>query len=151
MHKPVTLPAILILVIYTVVLSLPVTGAGGEVTSPAEITKVVKGAVECTEWMRANTEQEVNSILSRYYTGKALEENTKSVWEFVKLPTDWHSITTAEDCEIIYQDKNMAVVKARLTDTDELDKDTQKGTALFFLTATEDGWRIYAQNYQWHW
>jgi len=49
-----------------------------------KILKVVKKATELDICMDVNNLEEVENILSNYYTGRILKENSINTWEFVK-------------------------------------------------------------------
>lgn len=123
----------------------------GNTYDNTKIKTVIKNAVENTDWMHAKTQQEVYNILSQYYTGKILMENTKYTWEFIKHPTDFYWTTTVDKYSITYTDKNTALVKAYLTDIKVIDNQKLEGKAVYKLVNTKNGWKICHAEYNWNW
>lgn len=111
--------------------------------------KTIKGGVEDTSWWNAKSKDEVELILSRYYTGSLLNEVVKSSWDFIRKPTDWYWQVSLDSIEIKWQYDNLAGVSAILEDNNLITGDSEKGDAQFVLEKTKEGWRILSSSYYW--
>ncbi len=107
-----------------------------------EIIDLVKKSVEDTRWMRASTPEELDVILSCYYTTPLVSRLNNSVWEFINKPTDWDYIIKAENIEIISISQNKASVYFDIAELDTLTRNKFSNKAECHLVKTENGWRI---------
>lgn len=119
------------------------------VTGQAEILPVIKGAVEDDTWLLADDKNEVNRILSKYYSGSLLDKLTEDVWSFIKEPTDWYSKASVKTANIEYYDERRAVVQALIDVEDVLTEGRQQGSAVFTLEKDNTGWRVIYASYRW--
>ncbi|MFX4260703.1 hypothetical protein ACOBQJ_00740 [Pelotomaculum propionicicum] len=112
-----------------------------------EIAKVVKGAVEDTSWLHASSRQEMESLLTAYYTGDLLNELGDSGWRFVSRPNDWEYITSAGRIDVVVISHQEGAACAEILEKDELSGMVYSSTVRYFLIKTGGGWRIRAKTH----
>ncbi len=109
----------------------------------AEVISVVKNAVEDTRWIHVSSHEEMNQVLSDYYTGPLLEKLCESAWNFVTTPTDWEYTTKAENSIIIHISENQTVIRLDIVENDMVSGIDFKSRMEYSLVKTGNGWRIY--------
>ncbi|HBX23665.1 MAG TPA: hypothetical protein DEF34_08580 [Desulfotomaculum sp.] len=118
------------------------TAAPVSIIKPAnaqEIMHLVKQAVEYNGWVN---EPEYKKELGRLYDGLLLTELIDSVEQFRSTGTDWHTLTFAPKCHIVYNDGETALVLAYLMETSPEGTEMGQGCGAFSLHNTPYGWRI---------
>lgn len=107
-----------------------------------EIAKVVRGAVEDTDWLHASSRQEMEQLMEAYYTGNLLTEISDSGWRFVSIPNSWEYIVKVGyiDIEVISDQEGSAYVE--ILETDELSGCIYSSMVKYFLIKNDTGWRI---------
>ena len=111
-----------------------------------KIKQLVTEAVEYQGWVNDPDYQEE---LSRLYTGALLTKLVDSIEQFRSESTDWHTLTFASKCHIVYNDGNTALVLVFLFEENPEGRVTGQGSAAFNLYNTPDGWRITHMNIIW--
>jgi len=107
-----------------------------------EIIDLIKKSVADTEWMRASTRKELDTILGRYYTALLISKLNNSTWDFINLPTDWDYFIKAENIKIASISENKAIVCFEIIEIDTLTCNKFSNKAKCHLIKTENGWRI---------
>jgi hypothetical protein len=116
-------------------------------TDNPSIVQLIKQAVEYEWW---SDQQDYQVELSKFNENPALENITQLMKQYKEVSTDWYSLTFIENCHIVYNNGNIAIVIASLKETDITTNDIQTGKGVFILHNTSDGWRIREMNYYWH-
>ncbi len=111
------------------------------------IVQLIKKAIEY-EWWSDQNDYQVE--LRKFYENPALENITQALKQYKDVGTDWYSLTFIENCHIVYNNGNTAIVVASLKETDITTNDIQTGKGVFILQNTSDGWRIREMNCYWH-
>ncbi|AGL01431.1 hypothetical protein [Desulfoscipio gibsoniae] len=112
-----------------------------------EITQLIKQAVEY-EWWTEGTHYRVE--LSKLFASPTLEKITKQVEQYRETSTDWYSLTFLENCHIVYNNGNIAIAIAYLTETDVITHSVQTGRGVFILNKINEGWRIKEMDCYWY-
>lgn len=113
-----------------------------------EILSVVRGGVEDNSWWRAKNRQELEEILSRYYTEPLLHNVSGECWKFIRRPTDWYDKAYLKEARLFLFEGSV-FVEAELELADLNSGRTEKGEAEYLLKKTKNGWRIYSASYHW--
>lgn len=113
-----------------------------------EIFAVVKGGVEDNNWWKASNYQQLEDLLSRYYTGYFLKRITSDCWSFISRPTDWYWQPFLKEIKISPAE-DIVLVEADLELKDLNNGQVEKGRAVFLLKKTLRGWRIFFASYHW--
>ena len=104
-----------------------------------KVKQLVIEAVEYNGWVN---EPDYKKELGRLYAGTLLTDLINSVEQFRNESTDWHTLTSASKCHIVYNDGNTALVLAYLLETNPEGSVTGQWLTAFKLHNTPDGWRI---------
>lgn len=107
-----------------------------------EIIDIVKNSIEDTRWMRVSTRQEIDMILSSYYTEPLLTKLINSTCNFISKPTDWDYVIKAENIEILDMSESNATVYVYIVEFDTLTCVKFSSKAKYSLIKTDTGWRI---------
>ncbi|MTI79610.1 MAG: hypothetical protein FH758_01820 [Firmicutes bacterium] len=139
------------LLVLNIFIFMPALTVNGEVVNAdeLEIKNVIIGAVTCNDWMQAKSPDKVKEILSKYYTGVKLTENTNSVWRFIKEPTDYYWVTSVDNCRLIYLSMDEVLVVVDIISTDITSGEEDKGKGVFTVAKTNSGWKISDESYHW--
>lgn len=130
---------------YHVLTGFPV-GMENQPDDAPKIKQLVMEAVEYKGWVNEPGYQEE---LSRLYTGALLTNLVDAIEQFRSASTDWHTLTFASKCHIVYSDGNTALVLVFLYEENPEGSVTGQGAAAFNLHNTPDGWRITHMNTIW--
>jgi len=123
--------------------------APANLTNPAhaqEIRQLITEAVEYNGWVN---EPEYKKELGRLYDGLLLTELIGSVEQFRSISTDWHTLTFASKCHIVYNDGETALALACLLETNPEGTVNGQGYGAFSLHNTPYGWRITQMEIMW--
>lgn len=112
----------------------------------AEITGVVRGAVKDTRWLEAASRQEVQQLLSTYYSGQFLSDLSDSAWNFISVPTDWDYETQAGQCTVLSQSEDQASIQVEILETNVLSGVVYVHWAEYRLIKENGAWKIIAVN-----
>lgn len=107
-----------------------------------EIIDIVENSIEDTRWMHVSTRQEIEMILSSYYTEPLLTKLINSTGNFMSKPTDWDYVMKAENIEILDMSGSKATVYVDIVEFDTLTCVKFSSKAKYFLVKTSTGWRI---------
>jgi hypothetical protein len=107
-----------------------------------EIIKVVKGAVEDTNWLQVSSKQEMQQMMEAYYTGDLLTEVSDNGWRFVSRPNSWEYVvsTGSIDVEVISAKEGAAHVE--ILEKDEISGCVYSSIVNYFLIKNDNGWKI---------
>lgn len=110
-----------------------------------EVVKVVKGAVEDTSWLHASSRQEMEYLLTAYYTGSLLDELSDSGWRFVSRQNSWEYVTSTGrlDFEVISEQE--CTVCVEVLEEDEITGLVYSSIFRYNLIKKSGGWRIRAR------
>lgn len=111
-----------------------------------EIIRVVKGAVEDTNWLHVSSKQEMEQLMEAYYTGDLLTEVSNSGWRFVSRPNSWEYVvsTGSIDVEVISAKEGSAHVE--ILEKDEISGHVYSSRFNYFLIKNDNGWKIITRN-----
>jgi len=104
-----------------------------------KVKQLVMEAVEYNGWVN---EPGYKEELGRLYAGTLLADLIDSVGQFRSTSTDWHTLTFASKCHIVYNDGNTALILAHSLEINPEGIVTGQGFTAFNLHNTPDGWRI---------
>ena len=104
--------------------------------------KVKQTVIEAVEYSGWVNEPDYKEELGRLYAGTLLTDLIDSVEQFRSASTDWHTLTFASKCHIVYNDGNTALVLAYSLETNPDGSVAGQGCTSFNLHNTPDGWRI---------
>lgn len=114
-----------------------------------DLAEVIRGGISDNNWWDANSQNEVRTTLSHYYSGVLLDQLSQDCWVFIQQPTDWYCQDSLTGIKIIRLDKTQAEVIAFLKDYNLLTGESRAGEAKYILIKTKQGWRICSAQYSW--
>lgn len=113
----------------------------------ANIVRLIEQALTYEWW---SEEKDYQADLKKFYESPTLEVVTDAIKQYRETGTDWYSLTLIKNCHIVYNNGNIAIVKASVAETDITTQETQTGRGMFTLHKTSDGWRIREMHYDWN-
>lgn len=111
----------------------------------AEMIRVVKSAVEDTNWLRVSSREEMEHLLANYYTGDLLQQLSDSGWRFVSRPNDWEYVVSAGRIDVEAISEHEGTAYAEILEKDEISGIVYSSSVRYFLIKNSDGWRIRAK------
>ncbi|NLC76037.1 MAG: hypothetical protein GX750_00195 [Clostridia bacterium] len=119
----------------------------GDPTIPPAALAIAEQAIADTEWLTAETEDSLAAHFRRFYTPETVGGLVKDTWEFIKVETDWHSLYTLKDAQLLDRGEDWCLLEVTVSETHVFLADPVTFPGIMKLYRLDSGWRIGAYRY----